>query len=82
MEQGHPGASLHRRAATGVSPGTNIGKSEASMVQALRDGKLVVASMGPGTFTKGGHFIVLTGITESGKIRVNDPKRQHKEEPH
>lgn len=51
----------------------NIGKSEASMVQALRDGKLVVASMGPGTFTKGGHFIVLTGITESGKIRVNDP---------
>lgn len=52
---------------------TNIGKSEASMVQALRDGKLVVASMGPGTFTKGGHFIVLTGITESGKIRVNDP---------
>lgn len=22
---------------------------------------------------KGGHFIVLTGITESGKIRVNDP---------
>ena len=52
---------------------TNIGKSEASMVQALRDGKLVVASMGHGTFTKGGHFIVLTGITESGKIRVNDP---------
>lgn len=52
---------------------TNIGKSEASMVKALRDGKLVVASMGPGTFTKGGHFIVLTGITESGKIRVNDP---------
>ena len=40
---------------------------------ALSQGKLVVASMGPGTFTRGGHFIVLTGITDDGKIKVNDP---------
>lgn len=51
----------------------NIGKDAEKMADALRQGKLVVASMGPGTFTKGGHFIVLTGITESGKIKVNDP---------
>lgn len=34
-----------------------------------------------GTFTRGGHFIVLRGITEDGKILVNDPndnaKKQH-----
>ena len=51
----------------------NIGKDAEKMTDALRKGKLVVASMGPGTFTKGGHFIVLTGITDSGKIKVNDP---------
>ena len=54
-------------------PCTNIGKDREQMQQALSNGKLIIASMGPGTFTKGGHFIVLTGITETGKIRVNDP---------
>lgn len=52
---------------------TNIGKSQSAMTEALGNGKIIIASMGPGTFTKGGHFIVLTGITEDGKIRVNDP---------
>lgn len=52
---------------------TNIGKNVKQMKEALSEGKLIVASMGPGTFTKGGHFIVLTGITEDGKIKVNDP---------
>ncbi len=51
----------------------SIGKNQNAMKEALGSGKLVIASMGPGTFTKGGHFIVLTGITEDGKIRVNDP---------
>lgn len=52
---------------------SNIGKNQTQMIQALQSGKLIVASMGPGTFTKGGHFIVLTGITENGKVKVNDP---------
>lgn len=52
---------------------SNIGKSQKSMIKALSEGKPVIASMAPGTFTKGGHFIILTGITESGKIKVNDP---------
>ena len=50
-----------------------IGKDAELMQEALSQGKLVVASMGPGTFTRGGHFIVLTGITDDGKIKVNDP---------
>ena len=29
--------------------------------------------MGPGDFTEQGHFIVLTGVTDDGKIIVNDP---------
>ena len=41
--------------------------------EALRQGKLIVAVMGPGHFTKGGHFIVLRGITPEGKILVADP---------
>lgn len=61
----------------------NIGKNERSLINELSEGHLVVASMGPGTFTKGGHFIVLTGITEDGKILVNDPndseKKKHKD---
>ncbi len=33
----------------------------------------MIASMRPGDFTDGGHFIVLTGIDENGEITVNDP---------
>lgn len=62
---------------------TNLGKNTQSMVEKLKKGNPVIASMGPGTFTKGGHFIVLTGITESGKIKVNDPSdnaiKKHKD---
>lgn len=51
----------------------NLGKSSAAVVNALSAGQPVIASMAPGTFTRGGHFIVLRGITEEGKILVNDP---------
>jgi len=43
------------------------------IVDALSSGKLVVAIMGPGHFTKSGHFIVLRGVTAEGKILVADP---------
>lgn len=52
---------------------TNIGKNVKKIVEALSSGKPVIASMAPGTFTSGGHFIVLRGITADGKILVNDP---------
>lgn len=44
-----------------------------SIKAALEAGKPVICSMGPGDFTEQGHFIVLTGIDEEGKIIVNDP---------
>lgn len=43
------------------------------IVDALTAGKLVVAIMSKGHFTKGGHFIVLRGVTGKGKILVADP---------
>ena len=43
------------------------------IVDALADGKLVVALMTKGHFTSSGHFIVLRGVTSSGKILVADP---------
>lgn len=43
-----------------------------AIVKALSEGYPVIASMGKGHFTNGGHFIVLRGITESGKILVHD----------
>jgi hypothetical protein len=49
----------------------NVKASDIS--DALRDGKPVIMSMNKGHFTQSGHFIVLRGITESGKILVNDP---------
>ena len=50
-----------------------LGNDKAKVVEALNNGKLVVALMGKGTFTNSGHFIVLRGITSDGKILVADP---------
>ena len=43
------------------------------IVDALSSGKLVVALMRKGHFTKRGHFMVLRGVTAEGKILVADP---------
>ena len=43
------------------------------IVDALSNGKLAIVIMNPGHFTRSGHFIVLRGVTESGKILVADP---------
>ena len=39
----------------------------------LSTGQLLVAMVGPGHFTNGGHFIILRGITLDGSILVADP---------
>lgn len=44
-----------------------------AVLQALSQGCPVISSQGPGLFTSGGHFIVLRGISSSGKVLVNDP---------
>ena len=51
-------------------------------MEALQSGKLVIAIMSKGHFTNSGHFIVLRGVTEDGKLLVADPasvKRSNKE---
>ncbi len=39
----------------------------------LSSGEIAIALMGPGHFTNTGHFIVLRGLTDDGKVLVADP---------
>ena len=50
------------------------------IVDALADGKLVVALMTKGHFTSSGHFIVLRGVTTDGQIMVADPSSYSRSE--
>lgn len=54
-----------------------ISISEASIKSSLEEGKLVILSMGPGIFTKGGHFILVYKY-ENGKFIVKDPNSREK----
>ncbi|MCR4896322.1 MAG: C39 family peptidase [Lachnospiraceae bacterium] len=42
----------------------------------------MICSMAPGDFTKAGHFIVLAGIDEDGRIIVNDPNSPRNSSKH
>lgn len=44
-----------------------------AVLTALSQGRPVIISQRAGIFTSGGHFIVLRGVTASGKVLVNDP---------
>ena len=44
-----------------------------AVVEALKNGQVVIANPTEDIFTSGGHFIVLYGITEEGRILVHDP---------
>lgn len=39
----------------------------------LKKGRPIICIVGPGDFTRSGHFIVLVGVDDDGKIIVNDP---------
>lgn len=56
------------------------GGSAEPIIQALRQGKLVIGSQTGGYFnpSNGGHYIVYTGITSLGKITINDPGNRAK----
>mgnify|MGYP000872836732 CR=1 FL=1 len=55
-------------------------KDAAKIAEALALGKLVGVIMSKGHFTSSGHFIVLRGITETGKILVADPVSKRRSE--
>jgi hypothetical protein len=44
-------------------------------IKALQDGKVIISLQNPGCFTAvpNGHFVVFRGITEDGRVLVNDP---------
>ncbi|MEK4107017.1 C39 family peptidase [Paenibacillus sp. FSL R10-2791] len=52
--------------------GSSINEAQ-KVIDALAQGKLVVAIMSKGHFTSSGHFMVLRGVTSDGKILVADP---------
>ncbi|QNM08297.1 C39 family peptidase [Wansuia hejianensis] len=55
--------------------GPLYGGSSVPIIQALQQGKLVIASHTGGYLNPSGsgHYVVYTGITNNGKITVNDP---------
>lgn len=61
----------------------NLDKKDSELIlQALRDGKMLVFSVGPGDFTAYGHFIVVYGIDKDGKLLVNDPNCVYRSTQH
>ena len=48
--------------------------------ETLQEGHPIICSMGPGDFTSAGHFIVLCGVGEDGKITVHDPNSKKNSE--
>lgn len=66
--------SYFQAAATHFGCGSVTQTSDHNQVlKALSEGHPVISSQSPGLFTSGGHFIVLRGVTASGKVLVNDP---------
>ena len=48
-------------------------QTASNIVQSLSDGNVIIAHMGPGTFTSGGHYIVLRDTDGNGNVLVADP---------
>lgn len=78
-------AALHSGSYLSIVPGTAArygldcasipvaGATADTLYDALASGGVMVALVGPGHFTSGGHFILLHGVTLSGDILVADP---------
>lgn len=50
----------------------SISPNASTMLKKLKEGNLIVCSMGPGIFTTGGHYILLVG-EQDGKAIIHDP---------
>ncbi len=55
---------------------TELPADAAVLTSELESGHPVIAIMGPGIFTDTGHFIVLTGITDTGELIIHDPNSE------
>ena len=55
---------------------TQMSMTANNLVSSLKNGKTVILSMGPGHFTKAGHFIVARGLDENGRVIVADPNSE------
>lgn len=53
---------------------------ESHIREKLQEGHPIICSVGPGDFTSAGHFIVLCGIDNDGKIIVHDPNSRKNSE--
>lgn len=60
-------------AAFGIEAAPFSSREAVDLTAALRQGKLLVALVGPGHFTDGGHFILLRGVTDDRQVLVADP---------
>lgn len=73
----HSGSYLSIVEGTAASYGLDCAPMEAldaeTILRALNAGGVIVALMGPGHFTNGGHFILLHGVTLGGEVLVADP---------
>ena len=52
--------------------------TRSSFTSALEAGQPIICSMKPGTFTKGGHYIVVAAIDEDGMCTVYDPNSSYR----
>lgn len=52
------------------------------ILETLRNGSPIICAMRPGDFTTSGHFIVLSGVDEDGKVIVRDPNSRVRSEKH
>lgn len=51
----------------------DMGLNYADVLAEIASGKPVVVSVGPGTFTSEGHYMVIRGMTSNGELILNDP---------
>jgi len=66
--------------AFGLNVEGDVQNTPQRIVDALAEGKLVIALMSKGHFTRAGHYIVLRGVTADGKILVADPASRSRSE--
>jgi hypothetical protein len=66
--------------AFGLNVEGDVQNDPQKIIDALANGKLVIALMSKGHFTSSGHFMVLRGVTADGKILVADPASHKRSE--